>query len=111
VREEWPISNAERARVVAQMIEDATSRELLPKDRAIAARVVVAMDAVNMRREASQVQDRGNELRAAASILRDAQRNPKLRKAMRDAMKQAEQDAESSPPQLPSPPEDTSSQS
>jgi hypothetical protein len=97
----------------AQVIE--TARALLnsPQERSrlLACRVILAADQTDIRREANVVADRGNDLRAAASILRDAQRNPKLRKAMRDAMKAAESEAADPSPQLPSPPADTSTSS
>jgi hypothetical protein len=85
----YPISPEIRNVVVEEALRLATSAKS-ERVRVMALRALLAADALSLKLEASHAQERAQErahkLREAARTLRDAQRNPAVRKAIQAAI-------------------------
>ncbi len=55
IKEDWPVTNAQRTRAVASMLDILSNRELEPKLHISAIKTLVMMDGINVRREEIEV--------------------------------------------------------
>jgi hypothetical protein len=69
IRQEWGLTNEERRTVIDQMLADVRTGQTV-RDRALAARTLIAADQVDLARERTQVPDRRTDVQAGLSALR-----------------------------------------
>lgn len=95
MRQDWPITPDIRERVVAAALGIMSNPAVGSQRQLAAARLLVAADSVNARREATAVTERQGEVSAATQVLRAALASPEARQALASLSESASDQAPS----------------